>query len=104
MPDNPFKAHTEREKLRDIPEQVRRAVLERDEYQCQLCGTTGDNRLQLHHVVFRSHGGRHDAENLVTVCARCHEDIHTGRQGITLVEVKPGLIRAFPCTPTRYRS
>lgn len=97
-------SHEEWERRLAIPDAVRRAVFERDEYACQLCGVDGENRLQLHHVTLRSHGGRHTNENLVVVCFRCHDGIHAGRLGITLAEVRPGLIRAFPCTPTRYRS
>jgi hypothetical protein len=32
----------------------------------------------VHHVVFRSNGGRTRAANLVTLCARCHALVHEG--------------------------
>jgi len=81
---------------RNIPAAVRRAVLDRDNRQCQVCGTAGDNRLQLHHWWhFRSAGGGHDPENLVTVCFRCHEAIHAHHIDIRLFEIAPGEWSAF---------
>jgi Holliday junction DNA helicase RuvB len=32
----------------------------------------------VHHIEFRSHGGRTHAENLVSLCARCHGLVHAG--------------------------
>ena len=75
-----------------VPQEVRLAVLERDHYQCQVCGTT--NQLQLHHWVFRSAGGGHDAANLVTVCAADHNRIHARTIEIELHEVL-GRVYAF---------
>lgn len=92
-------SHQEFEQRLQIPERVRREVLDRDNEQCQLCGTSGANRLQLHHVIYRSHGGRHDEENLVTLCWRCHADVHEGRQGVALIELAPGVLAAFPAQP-----
>lgn len=73
---------------------VRRAVLDRDNWQCQVCGVTGENRLHLHHVVYRSQGGKDDESNLVTVCHRCHRSIHEGKVRVVLVLVD-GVYRAF---------
>jgi 5-methylcytosine-specific restriction endonuclease McrA len=67
---------------------VRKIVLERDNYQCQVCGTTGDNRIQLHHWRdFRSMGGGDTADNLVTVCYADHQQIHLHNIDIALHEV-----------------
>ena len=90
--------HLEKENPKRIPESVRLAVLHRDSYQCQLCGTSGENRLQLHHLILRSQGGKHVEENLVTLCFKCHQDVHEGRQDIMLIEVE-GVICAFPNAP-----
>lgn len=60
-------------------------VLERDNNQCRSCGTSGENRLQVHHIVFRSQGGTDDPSNLVTVCWQCHNLIHAGKLSIALV-------------------
>ena len=76
-----------------IPKDTRADVLERDDHQCQVCGTHRD--LQLHHWLhFRSRGGGHDAWNLVTVCWRCHEQIHAHEIDIVLHQVR-GVWRAF---------
>lgn len=75
---------------RDVPAAVRQQVLERDHYQCRSCGQAGDNRLQLHHVVFRSQGGGHAAFNLVTLCLDCHGDVHQGLLIPSYVEWRPG--------------
>ncbi len=55
-------------------ERLRRAVLERDGWRCQHCGAR-DN-LHLHHQLFRSHGKLNSAENLIVLCANCHEALH----------------------------
>lgn len=43
--------------------------------QCFICGDDHRNRLQTHHVVPRRHGGTDNPENLVTLCASCHQAI-----------------------------
>lgn len=91
--------HQEREQPRNIPASVRQAVLDRDDAQCQLCGDAGSNKLQLHHLELRSQGGTHVAENLITLCFRCHGDVHAGRQDVALYEVAPGVFAAFPAVP-----
>lgn len=60
-----------------IPPDIYWEVLERDNHQCVVCGTAGDNRLHLHHYVYRSAGGLDVAANLVTICMRCHRLWHT---------------------------
>jgi 5-methylcytosine-specific restriction endonuclease McrA len=92
--------HLAKENPKQIPEVVRLAVLHRDSYQCQLCGTSGENRLQLHHVILRSQGGKHTADNLVTLCFKCHNDVHEDRQDVLLIEVE-GVICAFPNAPIK---
>ncbi len=49
-------------------------ILERDGWRCQHCGSS--QNLQVHHICFRSQLGDDTAENLVTLCAKCHEQIH----------------------------
>ncbi len=49
-------------------------VIERDGWRCQNCGRlTG---LQVHHIHARSHLGDDAEENLITLCAQCHEAVH----------------------------
>jgi 5-methylcytosine-specific restriction endonuclease McrA len=61
---------------KEIPLEVRRAVLARDSYRCRRCGEQDTGKLHLHHVTYRSQGGDHNPDNLVTVCFGCHRLIH----------------------------
>lgn len=51
----------------------RGAILERDNYQCRICGDT--NNLEVHHLTYDRVYNESDYD-LVTVCADCHEIIH----------------------------
>ncbi|MFZ0911759.1 MAG: HNH endonuclease [Candidatus Korobacteraceae bacterium] len=51
-----------------------RQVLERDSWRCQVCGSM--QRLQVHHLKFRSHSGGDEEQNLITLCAECHARMH----------------------------
>lgn len=54
-------------------------VLDRDGYQCQHCkGRSKDDRLEVHHIVFRSNGGSDEESNLITLCKTCHNRVHMG--------------------------
>lgn len=74
----------------DIPLWIRQQVLDRDNSQCVVCGTSGDNRLHLHHVIYRSQGGTHTVDNLATVCHRDHDRIHAGDISIVLIQTAVG--------------
>jgi len=65
-------------RLRIDPNQydcLRHQVLSRDGWRCQSCGAMSN--LEVHHKQFRSQFGRDSEENLITLCARCHAQIHT---------------------------
>ena len=66
--------------------ELRKQVLERDRWRCQNCGTA--KNLQVHHMSWRSRLGDDCFENLITLCANCHEVLHRGKSGIP------------PCKPT----
>jgi 5-methylcytosine-specific restriction endonuclease McrA len=53
---------------------VHRQVLERDGWRCQACGSM--QNLQVHHLKLRSHSGSDVEQNLITLCAQCHEQVH----------------------------
>lgn len=57
---------------------VKSAVLNRDGYKCQICGSK-DTQLEVHHIIYRSNGGSNRMDNLVTLCHDCHSKIHTGK-------------------------
>jgi len=66
-------------RLRLDPEQydqLRKQVLLRDSWQCQVCGS--QQNLQVHHKELRSRQGDDTELNLITVCAACHEGLHNG--------------------------
>jgi 5-methylcytosine-specific restriction endonuclease McrA len=58
----------------DSDKRRRQEILRRDGWRCQKCGTMF--KLEVHHQVFRSQGGSHSEENLITVCAACHAAVH----------------------------
>ncbi len=52
-------------------------VLTRDTYTCQHCkGKSKDQRLEVHHVRYRSEGGSDEQENLIALCKTCHDKVH----------------------------
>jgi hypothetical protein len=54
-------------------------VLTRDGYTCQHCqGKSKDQRLEVHHMVFRSRRGSDEEANLLTLCKTCHDNLHAG--------------------------
>ncbi len=67
-----------RRATQSIPPALRRAVLRRDGGRCQVPGCRHATFVDVHHLVPRSNGGRHSAENLVTLCSAHHRAIHRG--------------------------
>ena len=56
---------------------LREKVLWRDGYRCQRCGATIN--LQMHHIIPRNKGGTNTLDNLITLCAKCHRELHEGK-------------------------
>jgi len=54
--------------------ELHRQVLERDAWRCQICGCM--QNLQVHHLNFRSQSGADEEQNLITLCAQCHDEVH----------------------------
>jgi hypothetical protein len=75
---SPFAA---RWSVRQAPAWRRRhRIFERDGWRCRVPGCSARANLQVHHVVFRAHGGGEDDGNLVTLCTTHHlRGIHQGR-------------------------
>lgn len=69
---------------RKIPDPVRYAVMQRDNYCCIDCGwdsrkdwsPSAPRHLELHHIIPHVKGGKNTAENLVTLCNICHDERH----------------------------
>jgi hypothetical protein len=59
-----------------IKPSVRAAVLARDRHRCTTPGCRSTHFLEVHHVTTRGQGGSNRAENLITLCSRCHRFAH----------------------------
>lgn len=60
---------------------LRERVIERDGGRCALCAET--ERLEVHHLHYRTMG-REAGDELLTLCARCHDRLR--REGLRLRE------------------
>lgn len=56
---------------------LRKVVLKRDKYKCQMPDCGSKKSLQVHHITryADSHHGRLNADNTITLCRECHEKI-----------------------------
>ena len=41
-----------------------------------LCEACGRKAVDIHHIIFRSHGGNDDINNLIALCRKCHNMAH----------------------------
>lgn len=56
-----------------IPVEVRRYLLERNNYRCQSCGkATQEGELTVDHIIPLANGGSNDISNLQTLCRSCN--------------------------------
>ena len=67
-----------RGKASEFSPSVRKAIIKRDKGLCVRCGAPYHN---IHHVIYRSAGGKGTIDNGVCVCYWCHEWAHSGREG-----------------------
>ena len=61
----------------------RREMLRRDGYCCSTPGCCNHLWLEVHHVVLYSRKGKTVDSNLVTLCSRCHKNVHRGHLRIS---------------------
>ncbi|HEY3498858.1 MAG TPA: HNH endonuclease signature motif containing protein [Polyangiaceae bacterium] len=61
-----------------IPPSIRRRVVRRDGGRCRVPGCRHAVFVDAHHIHPRAEGGRHDPDNLVTLCAAHHRAVHRG--------------------------
>jgi 5-methylcytosine-specific restriction endonuclease McrA len=66
-----------------LPREVSRAVYTRDDWHCRYCNR--NESLTPHHVVYQSAGGGDTLDNLVTLCIKCHNDVHEGRLTVVVL-------------------
>ena len=75
---------------------TRSAIMLRDAYTCQYCGTApGRLQLTVDHVIPRSRGGGHTWQNLVTACTRCNQ-----KKGSNTPEEAQMTLMSKPFEPT----
>ncbi len=67
------------EEFEKVTEELHRYVSARDDDKCLLCYSLGGDH---HHVKYRSHQGKHKANNLATLCNKCHYKIHNISDGV----------------------
>ena len=54
-------------------------IMERDGFRCQVPGCSCRRFLEVHHIVYRSHGGSNEGWNLITLCGFHHRQcLHNG--------------------------
>ena len=57
----------------NVPNELRRAVFERDNHTCLYCGGVGEETdLEVDHIIPVSKGGNDDIRNLCTACWKCN--------------------------------
>ena len=76
---------------RTVGRKLRRHVLHRDG-KCTVEGCPFRYRLQVHHVVPWSHGGRTDADNLITLCWY-HHHVSIHREGLQIIRLGVSRVR-----------
>ena len=45
-------------------------------YTCQICGST--DHVEGHHIMNYQYGGAASVDNIVTLCQKCHKQVHRG--------------------------
>ena len=66
-------------------------VFERDQHKWQLCGDKHkDDKLEVHHIIFRKNSGSDEHTNLVTLCHTCHYALHHGQISKKKLEILRG--------------
>lgn len=60
------------QKATRLDENIRKATLFRDNCTCKECGRK-NCRLEVHHITAKRYGGSNTLDNLITLCANCHQ-------------------------------
>ena len=55
-----------------LDENIRKAVILRDNYKCKECGKS-NCVLEVHHIKAKRYGGKNNIGNLITLCSKCHQ-------------------------------
>ncbi|MBX3172309.1 MAG: HNH endonuclease [Candidatus Eremiobacteraeota bacterium] len=57
----------------------RRKILRRDGHQCAVPGCENSLWLDTHHIIYYAQGGLTVPENMITLCTKCHRNVHENR-------------------------
>ncbi len=60
------------QKSNRLDENIRKAVIFRDNYKCMECGKT-NTKLEVHHIKPRRLNGSNTFDNMITLCSKCHQ-------------------------------
>ena len=63
---------------------LRRKLLHRAGWKCEVPGCTNRLWLDVHHLRFRSRGGQNDVANLMVLCSSHHRALHEGNVAVSL--------------------
>ena len=75
-------------------ENTKAMILDRDDYTCRHCkNRRKDSKLEVHHIIYRCNGGSDEADNLITLCKTCHDNIHNGLITLKLNGKKKGQLK-----------
>ena len=68
------------QKSNKLNENLRLACLLRDEFKCHLCeNKRAYTKLEAHHIIPTAKNGKNSITNLVTLCDKCHDDVHSDK-------------------------
>ena len=56
---------------------VQQVGKKRDLYVCQVCGSR--EKAEGHHIIDYQFGGSANIDNIVTLCGKCHKQVHRGK-------------------------
>lgn len=69
-------------------ENVKSYVLSRDNHICFFNTNKCSNKLEVHHIKFRSSGGSDNPNNLITLCTTCHKKVHDNKLSLNIKKHK----------------
>lgn len=56
---------------------MKKLVYTRDNFSCRWCGVTNQGPYDVHHIKLRRSSSDDRPDNLITLCRRCHDAVHT---------------------------
>lgn len=72
---------------------IRKTILERDDYTCQFCGFRSQKWQEVHHI--DDNHSNNSPDNLITTCSLCHSCHHIGLSGLmskgVMIYINPSL-------------